>query len=186
MTSTQGRVTHKENKMKTYEGYTLAELKQKHNATGVVYGKFKGYGDFGVTITTADNNVLFFADDTPMMDRHTKARANQFTGIINNIDYSCEVFVNGQSHGVTKKHRGAKYLSLLSVGASIDREYLTSRRPYTDFIATKSKKAENKNEINKFVHSIIEDGGAHGHAIRNEIRRYAYTNGLNAAKEKYL
>lgn len=172
--------------MKTYENQTLAELKQKHNATSVVYGKYQGHGDFGVTLTTADNNVLFFADDTPMMDRHTKARANQFTGIINNIDYSCEVFVNGESHGNSTKHRGAKYLSLLSVGASIDREYLTSRRPYTDFIESKSEKAANKNEINRFVHSIIEDGGAHGHAMRNEIRRVAYTHGLEAAKERYL
>lgn len=172
--------------MKTYENLTLEELKQKHNAVRVKYGKYQGHGDFGVTITTADNNVLFFADDSPMMNRHVKARVNLFTGIINNIDYSCEVFVNGESHGKTTKARAKRYLNVIVSGVAIEREYLTSRRPYTDFIETKSEKAKNKNEINKFVHSIIDDGGAHGHTMRNEVRRFAYTHGLEAAKEKYL
>ena len=35
--------------------------------------------------------IVPFTNDKPMMDRYVKAKANNFTGVISNVDYSCSL-----------------------------------------------------------------------------------------------
>jgi len=114
--------------MKTYDGKTLAEIKALHPNCKAKYGNFGSFG-YGIKIDS-----IFYSDDKPMMDRYVKAKANNFTGVISNVDYSCEVFVNGYSHGKTSKHRASVYLFMLDKGIVIDQSYLSSTKTIKDFI----------------------------------------------------
>ena len=167
--------------MKTYEGLTLKEIKALHPNCKAVYKRFCGLGDHGIEI-----GGKFYCDDYPMMVRHNKAKAHNFTGTIANIDFSCEVFVDGESHGTTSKHRALVYLRLLRKGIIIDSSYLSSTRSIRDFMPEASEKAKLKTDINNFVHAICDDSGKAAHDYRNIVRAYAYKFGLEAAKEKYL
>lgn len=171
--------------MKTYNGQTIKEIKKEYPNIQLTYCRYRGFGDYGL-VANYEGQELFFRDDEPMMDRHVKAEKNNYTGTVANLDYSCEVFVDGSSLGTTSKHRAKKYLSLIKTGVEVDSNYLTSTRPITDFLPDANEEAKNKTAINSFVHSIIEEGGEMGHNRRNEIRRYAYANGLEAAKSLYL
>lgn len=167
--------------MKTYEGKTLREIKALHPNCKAVYKRFCGLGDHGIEI-----GGKFYCDDYPMMDRRNKAKARNFTGVVANIDFSCEVFVNGESHGTTSKHRASVYLRMLRKGIDIDSSYLSSTRSIRDFMPEASEKAKRKTEINNFVHAICDDSGKAAHDYRNIVRAYAYKFGLEAVKEKYL
>ena len=169
---------------KTYQGKTLAEIKKDFPGCTVRYGRYRGFGDFGVTLFTNNNEELFFADDCALTDRYVKARSNNYTGTISNIDYSCEVFINGESFGTTSKHRAAVFFKLMAQGIEVESSYLSSTRDINCFL-NPSEKDLKKTEINALVHSIIDGGGAEGHRRRNEIRRYAYLFGIEKAKEKY-
>ncbi len=104
--------------MKTYEGLTLAEIKALHPNCKATYKRFMGLGDHGIEI-----GDTFYCDDYPMMNRHNKAEINKFTGTFANFDFSCEVFVDGKSHGTTSKHRARVYLKMLKKGINIDSSY---------------------------------------------------------------
>ena len=171
--------------MKTYNGQTIKEIKAEYPNIHLTYCRYKGFGDYGL-VANYEGEELFFRDDEPMMDRHVKAEKNNYTGTIANLDYSCEVFVDGSSLGKTSKHRAKKFLTLLQKGIEVDNNYLSSTRSICDFLPSASEEAKNKTAINSFVHSIIIEDGEIGHKKRNEIRRYAYTNGLEAAKSLYL
>lgn len=171
--------------MKTYNGLTLRQIKTEYPNIKLRYCRYRGLGVHGLW-ANYDGKELFFTDDEPMMDRHIKAEKNNYTGTIANLDYSCEVFAEGSSLGNTSKHRAKKFLSLLKKGIEVDNNYLSSTRPISDFLPSASEEAKNKTAINSFVHSLIEDGGEYGHKRRNDIRRYAYTYGLEAAKSLYL
>lgn len=166
---------------KTYEGMTLAEIKKMHNGAKAVYCRYQGLGDHGIAI-----EGVFYTDDMSFMNRHHKAAAKAFTGLVANLDFSCEVFVNGCSMGTTSKWRGQKYLSMIKKGVEVDSSYLSSTRPIGDFLSTATEAAKTKTAINEFVHSLIDGGGKAGHDARNQIRAYAYAKGLEAAKERYL
>ena len=166
---------------KTYEGLTLKEIKALHPNCKAVYKRFCGLGDHGIEI-----GGKFYCDDYPMMVRHNKAKAHNFTGTIANIDFSCEVFIDGESHGTTSKHRASVYLRMSRKGIKIDRSYLSSTRSIRDFMPEANEAAKLKTEINNLVHMICEDSGKAAHDYRSQIRSYAYKFGIEAAKEKYL
>lgn len=171
-------------KVKTYDGLTLREIKQKHPNMTFVYCRYRGTGDHGLMAST--NPEIFYCDDLPLMNRYVKARINNYTGIINNVDYSCEVFIDGDSLGKSTKHKARKFLKLIKQGIEIDSDYLSSRRPYHDFLSDASTKAKEKTEINRLAHQLIEGEGKSGHDARNIIRSYAYKHGIEATKEKFL
>lgn len=175
-----------EKNKKTYEGKTLKEIKKQYPDFSLKYGKYCGRGDFGLTLTNKKTKEqIFISDDMPMLDRHTKAKYNNYTGTVANLDYSCELFIGGKSFGKTSKHRAKKYLSYINKGIEVDDAYLSSRRPIIDFLPDASEKAKLKTEINQMVHELVEEGGKRGHELRNIIRRYAYIHGVDAAYEKY-
>lgn len=172
--------------IKTYEGKTLKQIKKEYPDLEFKYGKYHNFGDFGITGYEKNGKAkLFVSDDVPLMNRHVKAKHNNYTGTIANLDYSCELFINGESLGETSKHRAEVFLKYFKNGIEIDNSYLSSIRPINDFLPDASEKAKLKTEINRFVHELIEETGKQGHSIRNQIRYYAYTFGLDKAIEKY-
>ena len=169
---------------KTYEGFTLKELKELYNPNKVLYKKYRGYGDFGVEFTLEDGKK-FFRDDFPLMDRRNKAEKNSYTGTISNLNYSCELFIDGVSIGTTSKHRARVFLRQFKKGIEIESTYLSSKRNIKAFLEP-SEKDLLKTNINKLVHQICPDLTKEGHKVRNKIRQFAYQNGIEATKEKYF
>jgi hypothetical protein len=132
-----------------------------------------------------DQHGKFYRDDEPMMDRGTRCSKLRYTGTISNLDYTCEVFIDGVSLGKTSKHRAKVFLSLYKKGIKVDSSYLSSLRNIKCFVEP-SEKDKLKTAINSFVHAVCDSSGSRGHILRNQIRSYAYQFGLDKAKEKYL
>lgn len=172
-------------KIKTYNGLTLKEIKKLHPKIKFKYCRYQGFGDYGIMALNSDKEI-FYCDDFALMNRHNKAKLHNYTGTVSNLDYTCEVFVNGESLGNTSKHRAKIYLRKLKEGIKLDNSYLSSTRNYLEFLENSSEKSKLKTEINKLAHSIIDGEGQHGHQVRNAIRKFAYSNGIEKAKEKFL
>src|SRR5690606_4187663 len=117
----------KQKKMKTYNGQTIKEIKKEYPNIQLTYCRYRGFGDYGL-VANYEGHELFVRDSEAMMDRHVKVEKNNYTGTVADLDYSCEVFVDGSSLGTTSKHRAKKYLSLIKTGVEVDSNYLTSTR----------------------------------------------------------
>lgn len=171
--------------IKTYENLTLKEIKKLHPTIKFKYCRYRGHGDYGIMALNSDKEI-FYSDDLSLMDRYNKAELRNYTGTVANLDYSCEVFVDGRSLGDTSKYRARVYLNRLKKGIKLDSSYLSSTRNYLEFLPNSNEKSKLKTEINKLAHSIIDGEGQHGHETRNTIRKFAYSNGVEKAKEKFL